>query len=85
MLGHTAHGRDADAQMLWASLNADLPTGLPAAVPLELRWDFAPARGSRAVYGLDVVDAESGEWHGRCEIVVYTLSRADYLKRRASK
>ncbi|MER5349385.1 AfsA-related hotdog domain-containing protein [Kitasatospora sp. NPDC002551] len=85
MLGHTAHGRDADAQMLWLSLEADLPTGLPAAVPLELWWEFAPPRGARAVYRMTVVDAESGERHGRLDIGVHTVSRAGYLKRRATR
>ncbi|MFF1873754.1 AfsA-related hotdog domain-containing protein [Streptomyces sp. CB03911] len=85
MLGHTAHGRDADAQMLWLSLEADLPTGLPVTVPLELWWEFTPARGARAVYRFAVVDAASGERYGRCEIGVHTLSRAGYLKRRAAK
>ncbi|MFJ4091400.1 AfsA-related hotdog domain-containing protein [Kitasatospora sp. NPDC089913] len=85
MLGHTAHGRDVDAQMLWLSLEADLPTGLPIEVPLELRWEFAPARGARAVYGFAVVDAESGEGYGRMQIGVHTLSRAGYLKRRSAK
>ncbi|MFE9428481.1 AfsA-related hotdog domain-containing protein [Kitasatospora sp. NPDC006697] len=85
MLGHTAHGRDEDAQMLWVTLDADLPTGLPVAVPLELSWEFAPARGARAAYGFAVLDAESGERHGRCEIGVHSLSRADYLKRRAAR
>ncbi|MFJ4671221.1 AfsA-related hotdog domain-containing protein [Kitasatospora purpeofusca] len=85
MLGHTAHGRDSDAQMLWLSLEADLPTGLPVEVPLELWWEFAPARGARAVYGFAVVDAESGEGYGRLEIGVHTLSRAGYLKRRSAK
>ncbi len=85
MLGHTAHGRDADAQMLWLSLNADLPTGLPVAVPLELRWEFAPARGARSLFGFTVADSASGERHGWCEIGVHTLSRTGYLKRRAAK
>ncbi|MER6302921.1 AfsA-related hotdog domain-containing protein [Kitasatospora sp. NPDC001539] len=84
MLGHTAHGRDTQAQMLWLSLNADLPTGLPVAVPLELRWEFAPARGARSVFAFTVADAASGERHGWCEIGVHTLSRAGYLKRRAA-
>ncbi|MFB6893170.1 AfsA-related hotdog domain-containing protein [Kitasatospora sp. NPDC056327] len=85
MLGHTAHGRDADAQMLWLSMEADLPTGLPAEVPLELWWEFAPVRGARAVFRFAVVDAESGERHGRFEMGVHTLSRAGYLKRRSAK
>ncbi|MFF7453407.1 AfsA-related hotdog domain-containing protein [Kitasatospora sp. NPDC008115] len=84
MLGHTAHGRAADAQMLWLSLEADLPTGLPAAVPLELWWEFTPPRGARAVYRFAVVEAASGERFGRIEIGVHTLSRAGYLKRRAA-
>ncbi|MFC5662619.1 AfsA-related hotdog domain-containing protein [Kitasatospora misakiensis] len=85
MLGHTAHGRDADAQMLWLTLEADIPTGLPVTVPLELWWEFAPPRGARAAYGVAVVDAESGEGYGRIEIGVHTLSRAGYLKRRSAK
>ncbi|CAN3978346.1 AfsA-related hotdog domain-containing protein [Kitasatospora purpeofusca] len=85
MLGHTAHGRDLDAQMLWLSLEADVPTGLPVEVPLELWWEFAPARGARAVYRFAVVDAESGEGYGRLQIGVHTLSRAGYLKRRSAK
>ncbi|MEV0192887.1 AfsA-related hotdog domain-containing protein [Kitasatospora purpeofusca] len=85
MLGHTAHGRDLDAQMLWLSLEADLPTGLPVEVPLELWWEFAPARGARAVFPFAVVDAESGEGYGRLQIGVHTLSRAGYLKRRSAK
>ncbi|MFF2659167.1 AfsA-related hotdog domain-containing protein [Kitasatospora sp. NPDC058032] len=85
LLGHTAHGRDADAQMLWLSLEGDLPTGLPATVPLELWWEFVPARGLRSVFRFVVVDVESGERHGRLEIGVQTLSRAGYLKRRAAR
>ncbi|WP_344333764.1 AfsA-related hotdog domain-containing protein, partial [Kitasatospora putterlickiae] len=85
LLGHTAHGRDADAQMLWLSLEADVPTGLPASVPLELWWEFTPARGARAVYRFEVAHAESGERFGRIEIGVHTLSRAGYLKRRATR
>ncbi|MER7701521.1 AfsA-related hotdog domain-containing protein [Kitasatospora sp. NPDC097605] len=85
LLGHTAHGRDADAQMLWLSLEADVPTALPVAVPLELCWEFAPARGARAVYRFVVVHAESGERYGRIEIGVHTLSRAGYRKRRAAR
>ncbi len=85
MLGHTAHEREADAQMLWLSLEADVPIGLPVAVPLELWWEFAPRRGARAAYRFAVVDAESGEGYGRFEIGVHTLSRAGYLKRRSAK
>ncbi|MET9402350.1 AfsA-related hotdog domain-containing protein [Kitasatospora sp. NPDC002965] len=85
MLGHTAHGRDPDAQMLWLSLEADVPTGLPTSVPLALHWEFTPARGARAAYPMVLVDAESGEPHGRIEIVVHSLDRARYERRRAAK
>ncbi|MFG2296179.1 AfsA-related hotdog domain-containing protein [Streptomyces sp. NPDC048603] len=85
LLGHSAHGRDPDAQMLWVTLEADVPTDLPTSVPLALRWEFAPARGARAPYPMALLDAGSGERLGRIEITVHTMSRARYLERRAAR
>ncbi|MEV6974019.1 AfsA-related hotdog domain-containing protein [Kitasatospora sp. NPDC093806] len=84
LLGHTAHERGPDAQMLWLSLDADLPVGLPESVPLEWSWEFAPARGVRAQYRMALVEADSGRRRGRVEIAVHTLSRAGYRKRRGA-
>ncbi|MEV7617168.1 AfsA-related hotdog domain-containing protein [Streptomyces sp. NPDC089799] len=85
LLGHAAHGRDPDAQMLWLTLEADVPTDLPTSVPLALRWEFAPARGARAPYPLALLHAVTGERLGRIEIAVHTLSRTRYLQRRAAQ
>lgn len=85
LLGHTAHDRADDAQMLWLTLEADLPTGLPESVPLALRWDATPARGARAAYPMVLLDPVTGTRHGRVEITVHTLSRTRYQERRAAK
>ncbi len=83
LLGHTAHGRELDAQMLWLALDADLPTDLPTTLPLALRWDFTPSRGSRAGYFMVLIEPESGREHGRIEILVHTISKDRYRARRA--
>ncbi|MEU3464091.1 AfsA-related hotdog domain-containing protein [Streptomyces sp. NPDC006733] len=82
LLGHVAHEREPDAQMLWVSLDADLPLTVPAATPLSLRWDFAPRRGRRADYDLTLAEAGSDVRIGRVALDIHTVSRARYLERR---
>ncbi|MFF8271516.1 AfsA-related hotdog domain-containing protein [Streptomyces sp. NPDC016562] len=85
LLAHTAHGREPDIQLLWLSLEADVPTDLPVSVPLSLRWEFTPARGARAPYPMALLDARSGERLGGIAITHHSMSRARYQERRAAK
>ncbi|WP_212822640.1 AfsA-related hotdog domain-containing protein [Catellatospora sp. TT07R-123] len=80
MLGHVAHGRPADTQVVWLDVTADLPGAAPRDEALTLRWrPSPPERGGRASFPFALVTG-SGREVGTITCRSHTMSRRAYEK-----
>ncbi|MGN9809965.1 AfsA-related hotdog domain-containing protein [Micromonospora sp. BQ11] len=83
MLSHLDHGRSLDTQILWMSVDLDVPCGLPSTLPLLLRWPaMTPAVGARARFELALTVAGDPTPLGHLTYVSHALSREAYLRKR---
>jgi len=83
MLCHVCHGRSLDdSQILWLSVDVDLPCGLPRALPLALCWTETPADRARSRFELALVAPGCPAPLGTLTYVAHTLSRQAYERKR---
>jgi A-factor biosynthesis hotdog protein len=82
MLGHVAHGRPLDSQMLWLAVALDLPCGLPRSLPLVLRWAGSAPDGDRSRFDLTLGVPGNPGCLGALSYSSRTLSPQAYQRKR---
>jgi A-factor biosynthesis hotdog domain len=84
MLAHTDAGHPLGTQLLWSTVDADLPWSLPAGAAPALLCRPDRAKGRRMRYRATLVGAGAGEFHGALGYTCAAVSAASFHRFRAA-
>ncbi|WP_344646466.1 AfsA-related hotdog domain-containing protein, partial [Streptomyces durmitorensis] len=79
---HTEYGIAIDTQMLWLSVDMDIPLRIPRSIPVTLRYTHRDGERRRATSGITLIEAVTGAELGTLTFSWCNLSPSHYARMR---